>query len=151
MTADDINRYVGLPWQSGATGPHAFNCWGLLQHVQREYFGVELPDLVFGDAAREAYAARLHSGDWEAVAQPFHGAGVLLRGGDDPHVGIWLDVDGSGVLHSIEGAGVIWTVRSRLRLMGFSRTQYYRFHNGPSDCLPRPVSPAREAGNRAGP
>jgi cell wall-associated NlpC family hydrolase len=35
-------RYVGLPYRWGATGPHAFDCSGLVQHVYAQ-LGVELP------------------------------------------------------------------------------------------------------------
>lgn len=136
MTSAEANRYIGLPWVSGAAGPDAFNCWGLLQVVQRDHFGIALPDLIFGDAARQAYAEHMQARDWEVVPATFHGAGVLLRGGDDPHVGVWLDLDSGGVLHAMQGRGVIWTARSGLRLLGFSRLQYYRFNNGPSDRLP---------------
>jgi hypothetical protein len=74
------------------------------------------------------YQERMTSHAWEIICAPEHGAGVLMRGGDDPHVGIWLECDGGGVLHAMERVGVIWTPRQTLRLIGFSRLKYYRFH-----------------------
>lgn len=129
MTPQDINQYVGLQWVAGARGPDSFDCWGLLRHVQAEYFDRSIPDIPkFGDVARDIYDERMHSREWEIVDRPFHGAGVLMRGGDDPHVGVWLHLDGGGVLHSMERIGVIWSPRAMLRMLGFSRLKFYLFH-----------------------
>lgn len=129
MTPQDINHYVGLQWAAGARGPDAFDCWGLLRHVQAEHFGKVIPDVPeFGAVARDMYDERMHSREWEIADKPFHGAGVLMRGGDDPHVGAWLDLEGGGVLHSMERVGVIWSPRATLRMLGFSRLKFYRFH-----------------------
>jgi hypothetical protein len=129
MTPREINGYIGLRWESGARGPTAFDCWGLLRHVQQEYFGKEIPDVPeFGYIAREMHQQRMVSGVWELVDTPFHGDGVLMRGGDDPHVGVWLDLEGGGVLHSMERVGVVWSPKETLRMLGFSRLKFYRFH-----------------------
>lgn len=129
MTPSDINRYIGLQWVSGARGPIAFDCWGLLRHVQAEHFGKAIPDVTeFGAVARDMYDERMHSREWEIADQCFHGAGVLMRGGDDPHVGVWLDLEGGGVLHSMERVGVIWSPKQALRMLGFSKLKFYRFH-----------------------
>ena len=129
MTPNDVNRYIGLRWESGARGPDAYDCWGLLQHLQREFFGRDLPELsATPGATRADYHTRLTTGEWECVDVPAHGDGALLRGGDFPHVGVWLDIERGGVLHSQHGIGVIWTPRSALRLAGYSRVKYHRFH-----------------------
>ncbi|CPK74677.1 Uncharacterised protein [Bordetella pertussis] len=60
--------------------------------------------------------------------QPEHGDGVLLRAGNDPHVGIYLDLDGGGVLHAMEGRGVIFSPMRALVTMGFSQPTFYRIH-----------------------
>ncbi|MFM0326078.1 NlpC/P60 family protein [Caballeronia glebae] len=129
MKPSDINRYVGLAWRAGARGPDAFDCWGLLRHVQGKHFGIALPDIpAFGEVARDMHEERMSSHAWEIAPEPAHGMGVLMRGGDDPHVGVWLDCDGGGVLHAMERVGVVWTPRQSLRLLGLSRLKYYRFH-----------------------
>lgn len=128
MTPADVNEYIGLPWESGACGPDAYNCWGLLKVVQEVHFGVSMPYLVMGDEVgiRAAYSDKMRSGEWQIVAEPSHGDGVLLRAGTHPHVGVWLDIDGGGVLHSLEGSGVIFTLRSNLNALGFGSSQYYK-------------------------
>lgn len=130
MTADEINGYLGLPWVAGARGPVAFDCWGLLRHIQNTHYGRRLPDVTLGQGgtAGEAYADRMQSGAWELTPQPFDGAGVLLRAGSDPHVGVWLDVDGGGVLHALEGVGVVFQAPQSLRMSGFGRMKFYRFN-----------------------
>lgn len=128
MTSDEINDYVGLPWVSGGVGPDAFDCWGLLSWIQRHHFGLilpSLPDLV--DARRALYQHQIDSGAWQVRPMPVHGCGALLRGGDRPHVGVFLAVDGGGVLHAQEGDGVVFTARSNLKRMGYPRAAWYRF------------------------
>jgi len=135
MNAAEINCYVGLPYLAGGRGPEAFDCWGLLVHLQREHFGREFPDLQMGDAAASfaAYERRRASGEWVVIPRPAHGAPALMRAGMHPHVGTWLAVDGGGVLHAQEGAGVVWTPGSRLNLAGYGRIHYYEIHAGNAD------------------
>lgn len=128
MTADDVNRYIGLAWQFGARGPNAYDCWGLLMHCESTYFDGGIPEVQFGDAARDLYASKLRSGEWAIVPHPEHGDGVLLRDGNDPHVGIYLDLDGGGILHAMEGVGVVFTALRDLNFMGFAQPTFYRIY-----------------------
>jgi len=129
LTPAQISALVGKRYELGADGPDAYDCRGLLLHCQRTYFGKALPDLPMGHEMRDLFAEQLASGAWEQVEQPRHGDAVLLRGGDHPHVGVWLVCDGAaGVLHALEGVGVIWSPQPTLRMLGFSRVRYIRFH-----------------------
>lgn len=130
MKAEQALPYIGLPWKAGATGPDAYDCWGLLRHVQLKYFGIILPEIVVGDAAtcREMFNEKINNHDWVLVQYPQHGDGVLLRGGNEPHVGIWLDIDGGGILHALEGVGVVFNNPRGLPGMGFGRATYYHFN-----------------------
>jgi len=127
MTADQVIPYLGRPWAAGARGPAAYDCWGLLKAVREAHFGGGIPDTVLGDPARDLYAEKMRSGAWEIVATPAHGDGVLMREGDQPHVGIYLDLDGGGILHCEEGRGVVFDDLRSLRLMGYV-PKYYRIH-----------------------
>lgn len=124
-------QYLNLPWESGAQGPDRFNCWGLVRHVQREHFGRELPLIqVDGDdnaAIRRAFMHHPEHARFEMVAVPAHGDIVEMGNTDDVwHVGVWLDIDRGGVLHCLQGAGVIFSQRHHLRLGGWSRTLFWR-------------------------
>ena len=47
-----INDTVGLPWVNRATGPDAYDCWGLVVRYYSEVLGIELLDI-------EGYASGL--------------------------------------------------------------------------------------------
>jgi hypothetical protein len=42
-------------------------------------------------------------------------------------VGVWLDVDGGGVLHCAEGAGVVFQRSDAIKLNGWAVEGFYRF------------------------
>lgn len=132
MTPEQITGLVGKRYALGADGPDAYDCRGLLLHCQRTFFGKPLPELPMGQGMRDLFGEKLASGAWEQVERPEHGDAALLRGGDYPHVGIWLTCVGPGVLHALDGVGVIWSPQNTLRLLGFSRIRFIRFHAPPS-------------------
>lgn len=129
MTPEQVTALIGKRYELGGDGPDAYDCRGLLLHCQRQYFGKPLPDLPMGHAMRDLFGAQLASGMWEQVSSPRHGDAALLRGGDHPHVGVHLMLDEPGVLHALDGVGVIWSPFHTLRLLGFSRVTYVRFHD----------------------
>lgn len=125
MTPEQIAAYVGKPYQLGGEGPDVFDCRGLLRAVLRDHFSVELPALLNEPVAM--MAGQLGAGLWQIVQVPGHGDGVLMRGGNDPHVGVYLEGPAPGVLHAWEGARqVVWTPIDRLRLIGFCRLTFVR-------------------------
>lgn len=130
MNSHDVNFLVGLPYEKGSFGPESFNCWGLLYFVQLNYFKVQIPfaPLEDSEGCRKLFDDQLGQGSWARLERPEHGCGALMRGGETPHVGIYLDIDGGGILHAMEGVGVIWTPFYKLRSLSFGRTQYYRLN-----------------------
>jgi cell wall-associated NlpC family hydrolase len=129
VTPAEVNQYIGKPYVLGAEGPDAFDCRGLVRHVLQTYFGRVVPELPLGDALATLWSDQVTAGAWETVQAPEPGDAVVMRGGDVPHVGVFLRVDGPGILHAFEGAGqVVWTPSRALRLMGFSRLTYVRCH-----------------------
>ena len=129
MTPEDIRQYVGLPYELGADGPDRFDCRGLVCHILRQHFGRAVPDLPVGTDMAALWSASLETGAWETVATPSHGDAVVMRGGADPHVGIYLAPGAPGVLHAYAPMHqVIWTPLDRLRVMGFGRLAYVRCH-----------------------
>ena len=106
-------------WRLGGRGPDAYDCWGLLRECRERYFEGGIPETALGEQARALYAHKMRTGAWKIVTHPQHGDGVMLRAGNDPHVGIYLDLDGGGVLHALEGRGVIFSPMRALFTMGF--------------------------------
>lgn len=129
MNAERVASYVGMPYsETDPFGPDSFNCWGLMRWIQLYEFGRELPTITIGDidATVKAHSDSLETGVYRLVDSPMHGDCVLLRGGNNPHVGVWLEIDGGGVIHSQTSIGVIWTPLHRLNQLGYSRRVYYR-------------------------
>ena len=108
------SAYIGLPWELGAEGPDAFDCWGLARWVQREHYGRELPQLRVvpqrlqpGDEqTRVLLDLMRHTGwallpDWRQMRD-----GDLLRmhAPMGPHIGIAVQTSPAApvtVLHSL--------------------------------------------------
>ena len=116
--------YIGMPWVAGRS-----DCWNFARRVWQERFGwaVPLVDIDVSDAraARHALAAQPIGDTWAQVDRPVEGDAVLMAMGARPcHVGVWIEPEsGPGVLHSVDGAGVIFNPQDRLvyRIVGFWR------------------------------
>lgn len=123
-------QYIGQRWESGATGPDAWDCGTFVRHVERTHYGRAVPDAMV-DATRILEVIRairaLDLDDWEQVETPRDGDGVFLaHARDASHVGVWVDVDGGGILHCQYGIGVVFTPANKLKACGWGRAEYYR-------------------------
>lgn len=124
--------YLGRPWQKGAGGPDAFDCWGLVRAVQRDVYGRELPevdvDAMDVRAVVRAFCAHPERSRWQRLDVPAQGDCVLLSHARHPsHVGLWLDCNGGGVLHSLRGSGVVFSSLASLRRDRWARIEFYRY------------------------
>ena len=106
---------MGLPWESGGTGPHAYNCWGLMAEVQRKFYNRKIPlvqvdAMDLGDVLRVVRNGEQQS-CWKQVKYPRDGDVAVMGHGSDlgVHVGVWVNVDGGGILHCDQMSGVIFT------------------------------------------
>lgn len=114
-------QYIGTPWVAGES-----DCWHFARRVWRERFGVEVPavpvDVGNPFTARRVLRDHVERAEWMQVDTPSEGDGVMMaKGARVCHVGIWVN---GGVLHSVEGAGVVWTVD--VRRLGYRVAGYYR-------------------------
>lgn len=124
--------YIGRPWQSGAAGPEAFDCWGLVRSIQRDVYGRHLPTVDIDATDVRAVIGMFEShperSRWHRVEVPVEGDCVLMSHAKHPsHVGLWLDCNGGGVLHSLRGAGVVFSSMSALRRERWARIEFYRY------------------------
>ncbi len=122
---------IGHPYRLGGQGPDAFDCWGLVRWVIARRFSRELPLIPIGasDARMILTAFRDHPErqNWSLVTNPIEGDCVLMRKSRHPvHVGVWLIVDGGGVLHAIEGNGVVFQRVRDLTASGWRIEGFYR-------------------------
>lgn len=124
--------YVGRPWANGAQGPDAFDCWSFFRWVQKHHYGRETP-FISADATsplvvRRTFEKHPERKRWVSVSVPSDGDAVLMAHNKYPcHVGVWLDVDGGGVLHCINGEGVVFSSMSALRISGWGRVEFYQY------------------------
>ena len=122
-------QYIGIPWEAGTQGPEAFDCMAFFRHVQGKHFGIEVPSIIAPDYDDDAVLVDLfrnHSerDNWLRVPKREHGCAVVIH--RPLHIGVWLDVDGGGVLHCVRGLGVIFTLDAVWQFSGFGRCEYFR-------------------------
>lgn len=128
------SNYIGKPWQAGARGPQAYDCYGLAVAVQRDHYRRDLPLVEGVDASdRRAVAVALaipaNRGGWAEIpaAQRQDGDLVLMAHARHPaHIGIWLAVDGGGILHCVRGPGVVFSKASTLASAGWGHLEFYQ-------------------------
>lgn len=125
-----LDFYVGKPWVLGATGPSAFDCWGLVLHCLRHRYGKPVPDLVAhlaitSEAQTPAIAeVALAIGEWRQRQEAHPGSVLALYDlhGALRHVGIC--VRPLSVLHTRRGLGAriepLWLV-----LAGWEGHRFY--------------------------
>jgi cell wall-associated NlpC family hydrolase len=124
-----VNSLIGLPWKSGANGPDAYDCWGIAQAVQGRLFLRQLPDIRINaedvrTVMREIATTKARM-SWTRADGPTHGRLVEMSSGRHPyHVGVYLDVDGGGILHSQNPAGVCFDRIATLQAAGWRRFTY---------------------------
>lgn len=60
-----VSDFVGKPFEDGARGPDAYDCWGLVRAVYAEMLGIDLP--AYGEiAARDLVAVARTMGTHES-------------------------------------------------------------------------------------
>ncbi len=125
--------YLGKPWVNGATGPDAYDCYGLVVAAYRDMLGETLP--IFSVAASEPLRLRRLMADnvepdspfgWYREVVPSELDAVLLSHGERPHhVGLWTNADGGRVVHSLEGVGVVAESLATLNLGAWKVLGYF--------------------------
>lgn len=132
VAAVELTTLIGLPWLAGARGPEAYDCWGLFLAVQRQHFGRDLPQIPIDAlnlrAVLDAFHGHPERQRWQPVSAAEEGDAVLMRQSRYPvHIGVWLDIDGGGVLHAVRHAGVVFQTLAALDAHGWRIEGYYRF------------------------
>ncbi len=124
-------EYIGRPWVNGAQGPDSFDCWSFFRFIQREKFGIDVPAVdIDADHLRSvltAFSSHDELKMWNPVNLPGEGDAVLMRHSKHPsHIGLYINVDGGGVLHCVRGEGVVFSTLTSLKLTGWGRLEFYR-------------------------
>jgi hypothetical protein len=125
-----FSKYIGIPWEAGAQGPEAFDCMAFFRYIQKEHFDIEVPSIIAPDyedqyAIADLFATHAERQKWVRIEHPIHGCAALIH--RPMHIGIWLNIDGGGVLHCVRGSGVVFTSDSSWLVSGFGRKEYFRY------------------------
>lgn len=122
---------LGKPYKTGAMGPVEFDCWGLVRYIQIEAFDRQasliLPP---SDNVRDIVKfMRNHPEhkNWVRSDKPVHGGIVEMSNSIHPHhIGVYLDIDGGGILHS-SVAGVTFDPIIVLECSGWRSFIFYDY------------------------
>lgn len=98
--------------------------------MQKNHFNLDLPiiDVDFDSLLKtvRAFDSKTERSNWDEIKRPVDGCVVSLsHAKHTSHVGVYLDIDGGGVLHCVRGAGVIFSTMSNLKLSGWGRISLY--------------------------
>ena len=100
----NVAAYIGKPWQAGAHGPDAFDCWGLVHTAARDLFGLDFPVALYASTTPQAVAATaagmLASPAWQAHASAAAGRVMAVSGFDGCIRHVALCLDDQRVLHA---------------------------------------------------
>lgn len=125
-----VHLVIARPYE--ATGLH---CWELVRLCQEMLFGQVLPPvLVAPERKRELIGLmdlRHSYPGWREVEQPEHGAVVFMtRKGQGAeraacHAGVYLDLDGGGVLHTDDPHGVVFETAPELTARNWADLSFF--------------------------
>lgn len=123
--------YIGLPWKYGASGPEEYDCWGFVREIQRSHFQLELPEIDYGPdwhTAADNLDRHPEKRNWVQVVDPSEGDVVMLARSRLPvHIGVYITANAQpGVLHCLQGTGVIFQPLATMRMSGWGSLKFYR-------------------------
>jgi len=118
-----------IPWEEGAQGPDAYYCGSFVTMIQRVHFGLIIENVLIPDYEDTPQLVEIMKNhpdlpSWPRVKTQQHGDIVLVH--RPLHYGVWIDIDGGGVLHCVRGSGVVYTKGASWQFSGFGRREYFR-------------------------
>ena len=127
---DFANAMTGLGYQ-----PEGLHCWELVRQCQKLVFDRELPPVLVAPERKreliELMDLRNSYPGWREVEQPEHGAVVFMtRKGQGAeraacHAGVYLDLDGGGVLHTDDPHGVVFETAPELTARNWADLSFF--------------------------
>lgn len=124
-------RYLSLPYAHGGDTVAGFNCWGFFRFVQKDRFGLLVPEISEPESLpkllRKVPAAAAELG-WAQTTVPRTGDAVLMAHHTHPsHCGVYVaDVAGGAVLHCIRGPGSVLHSMRHLEIASWRIIAFYR-------------------------
>lgn len=126
-----ILNYINLKWESGATGPDTYDCQGLVVDVQKNIYNKIMPDVkVNSEKLISIVRAISKNKIWDRfqkINTPEDGCIVKMFTAEEPnHIGVYIDIDNGGVLHSLRKSGVVWDNMFIIKKT-YAQIEFWRF------------------------
>lgn len=126
-----ILKYINLKWESGATGPDKFDCQGLVVDIQKNIYNKTMPNVkVNADSLLSVVKAISKNKVWDRfkkIDKCEDGCIVKMFTAQEPnHIGVYINIDGGGVIHSLTNVGVVWDKMFVLKKT-YAQIEYWRF------------------------
>lgn len=129
--ANKILNYINKKWESGATGPDKYDCHGLVVDIQKNVYNKTMPDVkVNSDSLFSVVKAISKNKIWnqfKKIDKPEDGCLVKMFTAEEPnHIGVYVDIDRGGVIHSLRNQGVVWDHLFILKKT-YAQIEFWRF------------------------
>ena len=126
-----ILQYINKKWESGATGPDKFDCQGLVVDIQKNVYNKIMPTVkVNSESLLSVVKAISKNKVWEQfekIDKPEDGCIVKMFTAEEPnHIGVYIDIDNGGVIHSLRNQGVVWDQLFILKKT-YAQIEFWRF------------------------
>lgn len=132
--------YIGKPWVPGATGPGAYDCWGLVRAVLDQQLGISMPLLGTAYPAERDNVAAIKTASrtagWRQITGVAEDFDILLMRNleGSRHVGVAITANGvRGLLHASGKAfgavtlgAVCFSPFDTLSSLGFKHLELWR-------------------------
>ena len=121
--------YIGLEWIPYATGPDAYDCWGLVVHCLKAHYGLSVDrfENVLTDdhkGINRAFLEEAKKPYWKEISIPVEGCIVMMteRKRFFHHIGIFTQ---DRVLHAKDGSNVALESIGRIKQTGIKQMKFY--------------------------
>lgn len=120
-------KYIGKPWINGE-----YDCWGLVREIYKNELQIELSPIVTdATSLRDVFCEFRKSSNYNHLQETsdFKDKNiVILTQNKYPcHVGVYCDVDGGGVLHNMQGVGVVFQKLPELKMNGWQIMEILKY------------------------
>nr|DAU96878.1 MAG TPA: resuscitation promoting factor interacting protein [Caudoviricetes sp.] len=112
-------KYIGKPWINGE-----YDCWGLVRDIYKNELQIELSPIVtdatnLRDVLCEFRKFSNYNHLQETSDFKDKNIVILTQNKYPCHVGVYCDADGGGVLHNMQGVGVVFQKLPELKMNGW--------------------------------
>lgn len=131
INKSEIVNYIGKKWEEGAAGPDKYDCHHLVLEIQERFYDKKLPSVEVNAASLLDVVRKIKNDKvWDQFVKldfPEDGCLVKLFTAENPnHIGVYIDIDGGGVIHSLRGSGVVFDNVFILKKT-YARIEFYKF------------------------